>query len=197
MDHPSHPFIPSYVFLWCQFAAFTYVINHFISVTTRPTLAILQCISNFYYNMIGSNGIILCCCLNWLIRTVVRMFINDRGDWSSISGWVIPKTQKMVLDASKGKWSYARKGVVPSPTPQYSSSWKGSLQVTLKYSQPTYLFIKIDSVSLLRPPLFSHFVCNFLYLLLEIYVQLFSSHFCFLDCVVFLFVDIAVTGYSN
>ena len=28
------------------------------------------------------------------------MFTNGLGDWGSISGWVIPKTQKMVLDAA-------------------------------------------------------------------------------------------------
>ena len=29
-----------------------------------------------------------------------RMFVNGPGDWGSISGRVIPKTQKMVLDAA-------------------------------------------------------------------------------------------------
>ena len=33
------------------------------------------------------------------IRLVV-VFANNPGDWSSISARVIPKTQKMVLDAS-------------------------------------------------------------------------------------------------
>ena len=28
------------------------------------------------------------------------MFANGPGDWGSIPGWVIPKTQKMVLDAN-------------------------------------------------------------------------------------------------
>ena len=48
-----------------------------------------------------------------------RMLANGPGDWSSISGQVIPKTQKMVLDAalldtqhykvrSKGKMEQAR-----------------------------------------------------------------------------------------
>ena len=31
---------------------------------------------------------------------MVRVFGNDLGDWGSIPGRVIPKTQKMVLDAS-------------------------------------------------------------------------------------------------
>ena len=31
---------------------------------------------------------------------MVRVFANGSGDWSSIPGQVIPKTQKMVLDSS-------------------------------------------------------------------------------------------------
>ena len=31
---------------------------------------------------------------------MVRMFTNGPGDWSSIPGPVIPKTQKMVFDTS-------------------------------------------------------------------------------------------------
>ena len=34
------------------------------------------------------------------IGMMVRVFANSPGDLSSIPGWVIPKTQKMVLDAS-------------------------------------------------------------------------------------------------
>ena len=56
------------------------------------------------------------------------MFVNGQGDWGSIPGRVIPKTQNMVLDASllntqhynvctKRKW----KGVAPSLMPQCSS----------------------------------------------------------------------------
>ena len=29
-----------------------------------------------------------------------RVFANGPGDWGSIPGWVIPKTQKIVLDAT-------------------------------------------------------------------------------------------------
>ena len=51
-----------------------------------------------------------------------RVFANDPGDWGSISGRVIPKIQKMVLDAaffniirygSRVKWINPRKRVVP------------------------------------------------------------------------------------
>ena len=61
-----------------------------------------------------------------------RVFANGLGDWGSIPGQVIPKTKKMVLDATllnnqhymvriKGKWNNPGNGVVLSPTPQCSS----------------------------------------------------------------------------
>ena len=34
------------------------------------------------------------------IGIMARVFANDPGDWGSIQGRVIPKTQKMVLDAA-------------------------------------------------------------------------------------------------
>ena len=36
----------------------------------------------------------------WFIRIVIRVFANGPGDLGSISGRVISKTQKMVLDIS-------------------------------------------------------------------------------------------------
>ena len=55
-----------------------------------------------------------------------RVFANGPGDQGSILGRVIPKTQKMVLDATllntqhykvsiKGKVEQSREGVAPSP----------------------------------------------------------------------------------
>ena len=81
---------------------------------------------------------------------MVSEFASGLGDRVSISGWVIPKTLKMVLYAFlfntehykvqiKCKWSNPEKGAVPSPTPQYRSYWKASLQVALEYGHPTYL----------------------------------------------------------
>ena len=72
----------------------------------------------------------------------VRVFANGPGDLGSIPGRVIPKTQKMVLDASllntqhykvriKDKVEQSREGVAPSRTPWCSSYRKGSLRVTL------------------------------------------------------------------
>ena len=58
------------------------------------------------------------------IGPMSRVFANGPRDSGSISGLVIPKTQKMVLDAAllstqhykvriKGKWSNPGKGVAP------------------------------------------------------------------------------------
>ena len=84
----------------------------------------------------------------------VRVFANGLGDLGSIPGRVIPKTQKMVLDASllntqhykvriKGKVEQSREGVAPSPTHCCSSYRKGSLRVTLDYGRQLYLFANI------------------------------------------------------
>ena len=82
----------------------------------------------------------------------VRVFANGPGDLGSIPGRVIPKTQKMVIDASllntqhykvriKGKVEQSREGVAPSPTPWCSSYRKGSLRVTLDYGRQLYLLL--------------------------------------------------------
>ena len=89
------------------------------------------------------------------IGLAVRVFANGPGDLGSIPGRVIPKTQKMVLDASllntqhykvriKGKVKQSRKGVVPSPTPWCSSYRKGSLQVTLDYGRQLYFIYGLN-----------------------------------------------------
>ena len=76
------------------------------------------------------------------------MFANDPVDWGSIPGQVIPKTSKMVLDASlfntqhfevhfKGKWNNSRKGTAPSHTAQCRSYRKESFWVALNYDQIT------------------------------------------------------------
>ena len=81
----------------------------------------------------------------------VRVFANGPGDLGSIPGRVIPKTQKMVLDASslntqhykviKGKVEQSREGVAPSPTPWCSSYRKGILRVTLDYGRQLYFLL--------------------------------------------------------
>ena len=84
------------------------------------------------------------------IYIAVRVFANGPGDLGSIPGRVIPKTQKMVLDASllntqhykvriKGKVEPSREGVAPSPYYR-----KGSLRVTLDYGrQLIYISVHI------------------------------------------------------
>ena len=77
-------------------------------------------------------------CLDWRlghmlhsIDQMVRVFANSPRDHSLIPGRVIPKTKKMVLDATllnthdykvriKGKWSNPGNGVSPSTTLDYS-----------------------------------------------------------------------------
>ena len=91
------------------------------------------------------------------IGLAVRVFANGPGDLGSISGRVIPKTQKMVLDASllntqhymvriKGKVEPSREGVAPSPTSWCSSYRKESLRVTFDYGRQlyfTYIYLEI------------------------------------------------------
>ena len=74
----------------------------------------------------------VCVCVSQPIVIEVSVFGNDPGDWGSVPGEVIPKTQKMVLDAYllntqnykvrfKGKWVNQRKGLVHSLTSRCSS----------------------------------------------------------------------------
>ncbi len=85
------------------------------------------------------------------IGMMVRVFTYGPGDLGSIPGRVIPKTQKMVLDASllntqhykvqiKGKVKQSREGVAPSPTTWCSSYRKGSLRVTLDYGRQLFFY---------------------------------------------------------
>ena len=85
-----------------------------------------------------------------------RAYILRKG---SIPGRVIPKTQKMVLDASllntqhykvriKGKVEQSWEGVAPSPTPWCSSYRKGSLRVTLDYGRQLNFYLQYFSFQL-------------------------------------------------
>ena len=71
-----------------------------------------------------------------------RVFANGQGERGSITGWVIPKTQKWYLMpprltpsnislGSKVKWGNPGNGVGPSSKPRWSSYWKGGFWVTL------------------------------------------------------------------
>ena len=95
---------------------------------------------------------------------MVRVIGNGPGDRGSISSRVIPKAQKMVLHASllntqpykvqiKGKWSNTGKGVASSPPPRCNSNWKGSLEVILNNSRPTFdiFMYNVYQISNLKP----------------------------------------------
>ena len=82
-----------------------------------------------------------------------RVFANGPRDLGSIPGQVIPKTQKMVLEATllntqqymvriKDKVEQSREGVAPSPTPQCSSYRKGRLRVTLDFSRQLFIHLE-------------------------------------------------------
>ena len=82
---------------------------------------------------------------------MVRVFAYGPGDLGSIPGRVIPKTLKMVLDASLFNTQYYRVGIKgkveksrersSAPTP--SQREKGSLQVTFDYGRQLYLLYYI------------------------------------------------------
>ena len=66
---------------------------------------------------------------------ISRVFANSTGDWGSILGQVIPKTQKMLLDATllnthyykvrfKGKVEQSSEWSSTLPTPWVNSYWK-------------------------------------------------------------------------
>ena len=80
-----------------------------------------------------------------------RVFAYGPGDWGSIPGKVIPKTQKMVLDASLLNtqyykvWSNPGNGVALFPTSQCSSYCKGSLWVTLDEGRRLYFYLVVTN----------------------------------------------------
>ena len=115
--------------------------------------------SNSNYNIIFTFGLISLgkvwtlwsLWINWLIGLVGRVFANGPGDQGSIPGRVIPKTLKkwylipscltlsIIRYVSRVKGSNPGKGVAPSPTPSFSSYWKGNLRVSLDYICQLYL----------------------------------------------------------
>ena len=55
----------------------------------------------------------------------------------------IPPCLTLIRYLSRAKWSNPGKGIVPSPTPQWGSYWKGSLRVALDYTYFYYIYIYI------------------------------------------------------
>ena len=95
------------------------------------------------------------------------------GDQGSIPGWVIPKTQKMVLGAAllntqrykiriNGKVEQSREAVAPSLTPWCSTYRKGNLRVTLGYGRQltTLLYIYIYIYSRRPKTMFVEYSCT-------------------------------------
>ena len=139
---------------------------------TTGTVKVLRChifISGSSYFLLVLRNFLILYALTPDIGLGVRVFANGPGDLGSIPGRVIPKTQKMVLDASllntqhfkvriKGKVEQFREGVAPSPTHWCSSYRKGSLRVTLDYGRQLYLLlyalISVDIDILMRKHLF-------------------------------------------
>ena len=99
-----------------------------------------------------------------------RVFANGLGDWSSISGEVIPKTQKngtcltlsIIKYILRVKWSNPGKGVVLSLTLQCSSYWKGSFWIALNYGRQLYLLTReiVQSSEGIRLYWLSHLQCK-------------------------------------
>ena len=89
---------------------------------------------------------------------MVREFANGPEDQGSIPGRVIPKTQKMVLDAGllstqpykvkiKSKVEQSREWSSDLPTPRFCSYCKGSLRVALDYGrQQLYIFAQLHGL---------------------------------------------------
>ena len=86
---------------------------------------------------------------HWLVG---RVFAKGLGDWDSIPGRVISKTQKWFLIpicltlsiikyGSRVKWINPAEGVLPSPTPRWCNYWKGSLQVAFNYGRQLYIHV--------------------------------------------------------
>ena len=61
VDHPLHQVVSSLILFLRWFAVFAnYVINCFVSIITKPSLAILLRIIYFWFNAVGLYGVVLC-----------------------------------------------------------------------------------------------------------------------------------------
>ena len=101
-----------------------------------------------YIQVLGNCNYSLC--FNRHIGLVGRVIANLQGKRCSISGRVMPKTLKMILDTSllntpniryvsRVNWSNPGKGIAPSP--RCSSYWKRSLLVALDYCRQLYFYL--------------------------------------------------------
>ena len=107
------------------------------------------------------------------IGLVVRVFANGQEDLGSIPGRVIPKTQKMVLDArrhqvlsiirygSRVKWSNPGEGVAPSLTPWCSKLSKRKPSGHPRLGSPTLLTFIRQKVAEIPPDITLSLFVNF------------------------------------
>ena len=66
---------------------------------------------------------------NWPISLMSRVFTNGPGDWGSIPDQVIPKTQKIVLDATLLSTQHYK--VITKGKVEQSGEWSSTLPYTL------------------------------------------------------------------
>ena len=134
------------------------------------------------------------------IGLAVRVFANGPGDLGSIPGRVIPKTQKMVLDASllntqhykvriKGKVEQSREGVAPSPTPWCSSYRKGSLRVTLDNGRQLYYYI-YKYIYTRRYIHINKYVHKLIYIYIYIYAHIYIHIYTHISIYLFIYIYI-------
>ena len=80
----------------------------------------------FQVQSLGSNNFDW---FNWAICLMSRVFANGQRGWGSIPGWVIPKAQKMVLDAVLLNTQHYKVGIKGKVEP--SREWSGTFPYTL------------------------------------------------------------------
>ena len=111
-----------YIYIYVCGKHFTYQANIYIYiyVCVCVCLATLKSFDTIKQSLCKWQYIYIYIYIYTPIGLVGRVFDNGSGDWGSILGWVIPKTQRMVLDASllnaqhylvgiKGKLEQSRK----------------------------------------------------------------------------------------
>ena len=122
------------------------VVSHHdcVPATLIPGLHLFQVLmeSSLARHSLNPDIILFVYCIILYYIILKKVFTNGSVYWSSISGRVILKTKKMVLDTSlltlsiirydsRVKWSNPGKGVAPSPKVRCSCYWKESFQVSL------------------------------------------------------------------
>ena len=123
------------------------------------------------------------------ISLVLRVFANGLGNLGSIPGWVIPKTQKMVLDASL-------------LNTQYNKVWiKGKVEQSRERSSALSLHLGIVAIEkgTFRSP--STKVANFIYLFVNLAMCLiqwdFNNHILQIPLLCFQITFIQMWSHNN